>query len=315
MRKTDVVALALADLHFTHTPPLARSYEKDWYGVMDGYIGQLNALQAKHNYPPVLCAGDVFDKPTAPPQLVNFLLHRLPQMYAVPGQHDLPFHVYKDLDKSSFQTLVHADRIKLLEPGKPWEVGGMRLHGFPFGFEVTPLKKPHSLCLEIAVVHSYIWTAGSSYPGAPKSARLGAWRKKLKGYDVAVFGDNHKGFLTPGDHPGDLSILNCGSFMRRKADEVGYKPAVGLIHADGSVTPHYLDTKQDVIKQVEEDSIEGWDGTERALAFVQEVQEIHKEARTRSFPDLVKQCLRQVQPGPEVERLVLEAIAGEEHGN
>lgn len=34
--------------------------------------------------------------------------------------------------------------------------------------------------------------------------------------------------------------------MRRKSDEVGHSPSVGLLHSDGKVTRHYLDVSSDL---------------------------------------------------------------------
>ena len=42
------------------------------------------------------------------------------------------------------------------------------------------------------------------------------------------------------------TIFNCGTLMRRKSDEVDYKPQVGLLYSDGTVKPHYLDISKDI---------------------------------------------------------------------
>jgi hypothetical protein len=40
-------------------------------------------------------------------------------------------------------------------------------------------------------------------------------------------------------------IINCGSFIRRKSDEIDYQPSVGIIYSDGTVKRKRLDTSGD----------------------------------------------------------------------
>lgn len=255
----EVVAIACGDLHLSHKPPIARSVEKDWYEVMGRYIGQLRYL-AKRFHCPVIVSGDWFDRPNNPAELVNFLLKELDfPIYGIPGQHDLPGHRYDNRKKSSYWTLVEARRVYNIEWNSgfdyitSYEVKGVTvyLHGVPWGFEIVErdpddVKTGH---LHIAVVHAYIWIEGKSYPGAPLDSRLKKFIPKLRGYDTAIFGDNHKGFLyEPKNGP---PIFNCGTFIRRKIDEREYSPQVGLIHSSGRITPFALDCSDDNFLNVE----------------------------------------------------------------
>lgn len=40
-------------------------------------------------------------------------------------------------------------------------------------------------------------------------------------------------------------ILNCGGFIRRKSDEIDYKPCLGILYSDGSIKTKRLDTSRD----------------------------------------------------------------------
>ncbi len=218
--------------------------ERSWSQVRD--------LQNKYQCP-LIIAGDVFDdgwRPTkCPPELINWAISQLPeQCYAVPGQHDLPHHRYEDVRKSAYWTLVKTGKIIDLGIQPPMEVittGGrvIRLHGFPWGTLVEPLNRSNHLCIEIAVIHEYVWIKGKSYPNAPKEHWLDNDKNKLKGYDVCVFGDNHQSFDFVTEH---TRVHNCGAFMRRRLDEKDHKPSVGLLHADLSITRHYLDISKNV---------------------------------------------------------------------
>lgn len=242
-----VVACLVGDLHISQRPPLARSVEPDWLDVQKGYMVQLDRIAGKHQCP-ILCAGDLFDTWQQPPEVVNLCLEYLPFMYGVPGQHDMWHHNYGDVRKTSFWTLVKAKKFALLEPGKPIEIGvgtPLRLHGWPFGFPIRPPGKVYTLCLEVAIVHDYVWCKGTGYQGAPEEKRVKNRKRNLLGYDVVVSGDNHQAFTIQGDGKKSPTIYNCGGFQRRKQDERSYRPSVGILYSNGTVKREYLDTSKD----------------------------------------------------------------------
>lgn len=246
-----VIAILVADLHLSHTAPVARSSEPSWYDAMARALGELNDL-AKDHHTPVICAGDIFDCWNSPPEIINFAIKHLPKMYAIPGQHDLPHHRLEDIERSAYWTLVKAGVVSEIPPHRFTVIDQDKLVlcGFPWGIDVA--KRAQKLSdrepLYIAVVHQYVWKLGSSYSDAPKGTHLSRFEKQLEGYDIAVFGDNHKGFIasTP-----NCTVFNCGTFMRRASDEIGYKPQVGLLYDDGTVKSHHLDTSQDKIEVIE----------------------------------------------------------------
>lgn len=265
-KQSPVVALLAADLHLSLRPPVARSAESDWMQTQAGYLDQLRKLATTLNPPkhklgyknamwerdslPIIIAGDYFDRHDPPPALINWALTHLPRSHGVPGQHDLPHHRLDGLDKTAYGVLAKVGSIIHLKPGEPLEITSrgtvLRLHGFPWGVPVTPCKDRSDLTLEVAVIHQYFWlNERDAYPGAPveQNARTTKWRKRLAGYDLAVFGDNHKPFQRC--KPGRPRVYNCGGFMRRKIDELDHRPSVGLLRADGSVGRHYLDVSKD----------------------------------------------------------------------
>lgn len=193
---------------------------------------------------PVVCAGDIFHHWKQTPELINFAIKHLPYMYAVPGQHDLPYHRLDDIHRSAYWTLVEANKIHHLVYRKMEPLNGMILNGFPWGCDIHPPLIPDPLeGINVAVIHSYVWTKRCSYPGATPCGHLHKWRHRLSDYRVAVFGDNHKGFLSSDDA---TTIINCGGFMRRNADQIDYQPRVGIIWSDGTVTRERLDVSEDV---------------------------------------------------------------------
>ena len=223
-----------------------------------------------------------------------------------PGQHDLLYHNYEDLHKSPFHTLVEAGVITLLEPGKPLDVGTLRLYGFPWKAEVIPLEEPPltRLTLEIAVIHAFVWTKHTGYHGAEDSRRLRNWYAKLQGYDFAIFGDNHKPFHVSA-REGKPCVVNCGSLMRRHSDQKDYQPAVWLIHENGTAYPHYLDISEDVVSEVN-DEIEIAEEHFDASEFMEEVKGL--EGPTADFAEVLLRVLDTDSTDERVALLIKEML-------
>ena len=261
---------------------------------------------------PIICAGDVFDdgwRPhRCPPELINFAIKHLPVMYAVPGQHDLPYHSLTDIRKSAYWTLVEADRIIHIDPNYPCETAGggmsLRLHGFPWGVAIKPLKQPHDLVLEIAIVHSYIWSSPkNSYTGAPEEKRAIRYGNALQGYDAAVFGDNHCWIY---GKVGNTYVLNTGTFFRRKSDERNHAPSVGIIYSDGSFIRHKFDCSAD--KFLDSGDVEKRGEARQYEELIDELCRLSDVAI--SFTDAVKQIMEKEKELPEVRALIMKLIGG-----
>lgn len=307
---TDVVLIVCSDVHITAKCPPARLAESSWQKAMRRTFKQIQKLMDEHQAP--LCvAGDLFDRWRSEPEAISIAVKWFPSCIAIPGNHDLPYHSYDEIKRSAFWTLVQAGKVKVLEPDEPWLLGPIRLHGFPCGFPVKKLEKPHSLAVEVAVVHDYIWDDGHGHTGAPESNRWGKFKDALQGYDLAVFGDNHSGFervIKRGfddDGASRTYVYNCGSTQRRKVDEKSYEPAVGLVRADGTVTRYYLDTSEDLFsdddqarKQEASEGLLDVSGFMTELGKLGEVPIDFREAMSRvtsekGFDSEVKQTINQ----------------------
>jgi DNA repair exonuclease SbcCD nuclease subunit len=300
MRK-QVVAILCADIHLTLKPPLARMKEEDWLDAQYRPLKQMRDLADKYEVP-ILCAGDVFDRWHSSAELINWALDHLPKMYAIPGQHDLPTHNYELIHKSAYQTLAKADCGLIdLVPYDVCEINDLHVEAFPWGHHLTQPQHSNYKQLKIALVHQYVWIVGKTYPGAPMDAMLRKGSKGLKGWDVVVYGDNHKGFITT---KGKTTVFNCGTLQRRKSDEIGYKPQVGLLYSDGSVKPHYLDTSSDIIEET---------SSSREVKEDMELEEFLGELTklqdsSLDFEETMKRVLRDRKPPKQVRQLVLEAM-------
>lgn len=231
------IAVLCGDIHLSHDPPIARGENRhEWYSWQ---LSQIDQLKEIANDLPIVCSGDVFDKWNSPSELVNFAIRNLPEMWAVPGQHDLRNHSYADVTHTSYGTLLESGTIKNLHPGDTHKISkNLIAQGFPWGVPISPRNDSNDSanCIFLAVVHQYVWYR-SSYPGANPDDNLENLRKRFRGFHGAVIGDNHRGTNLQLD--GRSFFLN-GTFMRRKSDEKSYKCQIGILYLDGSIKKRYL---------------------------------------------------------------------------
>jgi DNA repair exonuclease SbcCD nuclease subunit len=270
-----VIAILISDIHLSHTPPIARNNEPDWYDAMARQLRWLKEIWIEHDRPPIIAAGDIFHRWNSPPELINFAIQHLPTVYAVPGQHDMPFHSIKSLKKSAYWTLVEAGNIIDITPNKiPYHLefldNVLCLHGFPFGVPLQPNEDTSGAITEqapfyyhIAVIHDYCWQSDFSYPGASQEKSVEGHLSSVKGhleYDILHFGDNHKGFIK---HLKNQWIFNGGTFYRRSVDESEYRPMVGLVIKEERklrIEPFYVPVKSDIltlrVQETDTDNVE-----------------------------------------------------------
>lgn len=304
---SDVIAILCSDLHLSHRAPKARKTEPDWYDAMRRVVKQLHDIQQEYHCP-ILFAGDLFDHWNQPPELINWAIDLLPPMLTIPGQHDLPLHRLADKHKSAYYTMpkacVTTDIVDpywfpIMDDGST----ALGIYPFPWGVPLVdrPALKPR-VDVHIALVHKYVWYDDNKYQGAPDESHCHALLEKLKGYDIIVVGDNHKGFIYK--HNG-TTICNCGTMMRRKTDEVGYKPFVGLLHKNKEVTKYYLSTKKDVIDTTVSNKQTEFDESD-IMQFIHDVRT--KSFETLSFKDAVLHCLEQTNYAGEVCESIIEVM-------
>lgn len=301
MNKPPVAALCIADLHLWDRPPSCRA-EADWFAVQERYLTQIGEVQKRYGGPPVICAGDVFHKWNTSPELVNFAMRHLPRpFYAVPGQHDLPYHNHGEVRRSAYWTLVLSKHVRDLGYYKPVGLGPLTLWGFPFGRKVRPPTESHSLAVNVAVVHRYVWAPGKGYQGAAAADDLtGKLADEFDGYRVAVFGDNHVPFEL--DHADGTTLVNCGSVLRTTADQVSHRPSVVLIYDNGTTERAYLDCSQDQFTDTD---------NKVGRPLIEVLGDLKDCDATLDFEKAVKRRLRREDPGEGVWREVLGALEEE----
>ena len=308
----NVAAILLADIHLQELPPMLRCTEPDWYEAMARPLAEVKALAAKYECP-VLCAGDVFDHWRATPKLINFAIEHLPHMYAIPGQHDLPYHNLKEINRSAYRTLMHADIIHNVDAAQHiLSLSNLAVYGYPFGTKIQGRDSSASPdYIRVAMMHEYTWKKGYGYPTAPKNSRITKARQhvnqqKYNGYDVVVIGDNHRGFQTS---VGNTTLFNCGSLMQRHRNELKYEPQVGLLTVNGDIIPHKLNTKHDKYLDVSADKVV--EGVTMDMAkFFESLQQLDEVGL--DFSLTVKHYLKTHDVAKSVKNILIKALIDSE---
>lgn len=310
--------MATSDWHFRLTTPRSRA-EEDWKAVQFEALYQIAQLCREHDCP-VVIAGDVLDDgwraDKCPPELINEayeILCLFPHVYAVAGQHDLPNHRLDLFGKSALHTLSLTGKVTILDWQHPQIFGGLVLTGFSWGELRQAPPEPAkvrdvnsgSRLMNVAAIHANVWHNDTTkHKESRDDESVGAWRKKLKGYDVAVFGDNHKGFLTPRKDGGPV-IYNTGGPLNRNSDEKGVKRHVGLVFDDGSVDKHYLNTSSERWKDAE-DALTDPAAKLTDTEFITDLAAVGPEFL--DFVSSVMRHLRKKNVRDEVQRLVTDIL-------
>lgn len=295
-------------MHLRANAPVARA-EKDekWFLVMEDLFRAIREAMNKWKCYNLICAGDIVHKWNSPPELINHAIENMPEMYSIPGQHDLPLHSHAEIKKSAYWTLHKADR--LIHVDEPILIEGdpsFAIHPFPWGKKITPPAKiGWKSTIHLAVVHAYIWsTKETAYNGAAEEQNIKKYGPLLSQYDAAVFGDNHNGFL---GRYGKTYILNNGCLIQQKTDEANNEPSYGVLHADGSISRHPLKVAKaeweeelvTAIKNEPNKDVEGF------------IQLLSDSADTSlNFADVLRQYMNQMKVSKQVRSIVLRALEG-----
>ena len=219
--KPDLVLIG--DLHIGDLHPECRS---DNY--REALARKLTWIQEQWPDVPKVTAGDVFDHWKQSPEMITFAIRYLPRpIVSVRGQHDLPNHSMELADKSAYETLLEAGTIAG-EPEFMSLPGTYQMAGFNWG-EVMPPSPivPTLVARCIAVIHVTVWEVPLVPGQAPGQATQ--YLKAHTGWDLILTGDNHQTFVV---RDGSRLLVNPGSLMRMRADQMDHRPSVFLYYAN-----------------------------------------------------------------------------------
>ena len=301
MSKTTLICLS--DIHWSHTAPSARTNEPDWYAAMASQLRELADFWRSVGHPPIAMAGDLFDRWNPPIQLVNFICPKLLEyfgkdtIFAIPGQHDLPFHSISQIEKSAYWNLVQNEAIRDIS-GRKLSNGELTLYGFEWNSSEIRSKKPNSgPGQHVVLCHRYAFSNKSQcYHGADISQTYST--HGFEGFDLLHYGDNHIRWSAPG-------VVNPGTFYTRYKNDVGQRCGAYCLREDGTtyewevkdtgVINEYTQSIADCVPEVEAD-------TNKVLSMLEDLKVtsadprdyINKLLETSTVSDAIKQRIREI---------------------
>lgn len=225
-----VSAIFTSDWHITSFIPACR--KDDYFKTQCRKIWFVLNLAVQHKCP-VFIAGDIGDKA----QWKNWLLakimtlgkllpHRV-EIYAIAGQHDLPYHNLDLIKESGLWVLNEAGFLTVLN--EPKDFGDFIIHPYHFGEDLIWRSNRKRT---VALVHRFVYQIKDREWETETGDSARSLLREFPCYDLIVSGDNHIPFWID---EGENIFLNCGSLMRDTISQVYHKPAVYLWNAKNNI--------------------------------------------------------------------------------
>ena len=222
--------IATGDWHLTEYRP--RSRKDDYISAMIAKIKFIADMKADR----ILNPGDVTDSHEFPDKFKTKWISRLSKrIICVPGQHDLRYHTSGIVNTPlgvlseavGFKIIHNTDGPFTMQKHVRTALGSKEVSVYGAGWnkkipEIIDMEAYNILLTHRMVIESKLWDKQESYDVAGSLLR----RNK---FDLIVSGDNHQSFHYERD---GKMLINCGSLMRSKIDQVDHKPCVWVIDTD-----------------------------------------------------------------------------------
>lgn len=225
-----MLLMCLSDMHLRASNPENRI--DDFPGVQFEKVNWILEYAEQNKIEYILDAGDIFHTANQPYSLVQlyirlFLTARIKGIkhLAVPGQHDMRFHS-QDLTNTPFAVLEAAGVIDRLGSDPYFLSEDIHVYGAGFEEEIPKVEDTDAYNILVThrlVVHEKLWT------GQEGEEKANILLLKNPDYDLIVSGDNHQTLWSECD--GGI-LINSGSLMRSKTDQVDHKPCFFLVDTD-----------------------------------------------------------------------------------
>jgi predicted phosphodiesterase len=285
------LAIFIGDIHLSLKTPAFRSTEKNWMGRQEDRFIELHKLHDRlcNDYQvksvPVICVGDIFDRPDNSSELVNFAIRcfRGFDLHTIAGNHDLLHHNLDDIRRSSYWTLNEA-----LDCHMSGVTQFEKFHVSPYSFSEE--FKDKGLTKEftgtrVAIAHSFIYNNKEDPEFMYiKKGYMEEYSKFLQNFEVAVFGDNHKPFL---ERVGKCEVCNVGTFYRRKRNEFKYDVKWNVLMSNRGFRQYKIeDSENDLFNLEGKEKVEAREESEEELMeFLRSLEKAGNLSRVFDFYD------------------------------
>ena len=226
--------LLTADWHIRGDRPRCR-IDEDWIESQRQDIQAVVDIARREKVDEAWVLGDLFHQPRAATEAVNMVLVGLKNLrevcpvYILPGNHDLPYHDYGNLEQSSLGIVLKSfPELRTREdPSSP------TLTAAPFGLDPVD---PHT---DVWATHQLTFENAETKPPMAGGKIAQDLLDEAPGVQVVVTGDYHRGYVYTGSD--GRRVITPGCLNIQAADMDDYKPRVYIWDtATAQVTPHYL---------------------------------------------------------------------------
>lgn len=272
--------LVTADWHIRGEAPRCR-VDEDWLASQAYDIQSVLQLAREHSVDMVAIVGDLFHQARAATEAVNMVLTELEKapcpVSILPGNHDLPYHAYDQLEKSSLGTVLKKF---------PELVGSGLWDAYPFGKDKEGFKAP------LRFVHRLVFPTADSRPVEDCGQTAEEIAAEFPDNTVIICGDYHHQFdvtTTTGQR-----VINPGCLNVQAADMNGYTPKVAVVSIGCDLTQANLATigvewfplRENPMAKVDVDYLEHERVREsRAEEMLEMVEKFCPESCVRPFED------------------------------
>ena len=217
-----MILILLGDPHIRSSNPENRidDYKKSLFNKLE-FIFK-DAYTIEHNVT-VLIPGDIFDNPVQSnatlSEVVSLLKFYRFDYHVIWGQHDLKF---RNKGNTALDVLIAG---KIVQNSKLTELSkSVFLYSCSYDEEIPEITTEgfNILLIHKMIVEEKLWEGQVEYTWANTILR------QTK-YGLIVAGDNHNSFIV--EHKNRL-LVNCGSLMRVRKDQINHKPMFVLYDTD-----------------------------------------------------------------------------------
>ena len=215
--------LITADWHISGTRPRCRA-DEDWIGVQEKDIEAVWQIAKEHRVDAVWILGDLFDTSRVATEAVNLILREFEKapcpVYTLCGNHDLPYHSFDLLERSSIGTVLHKFPMLATDPITA-------VVAYPFGKE--PEYGALNEYMKANAMHTWI-THQLTFPDEKSRPmqNIGVLAQELldacPAASVILTGDYHHGYIYVA--PDGRRVITPGCLNIQDADMKDYRPQV-----------------------------------------------------------------------------------------
>lgn len=226
--------LLTADWHIRGDRPRCR-IDEDWIESQRQDIQAVVDIARREKVDEAWVLGDLFHQPRAATEAVNMVLLGLKDLrevcpvYILPGNHDLPYHDYGNLEQSSLGIVLKSfPELRTRE-----DPSGLTLAAAPFGLDPVD---PHA---DVWATHQLTFENDETKPPMAGGKIAQDLLDEAPNVRVVVTGDYHRGYVYTGAD--GRRVITPGCLNIQAADMDDYKPHVYIWDtATDQVDAYYL---------------------------------------------------------------------------